>query len=472
MRSNGRQVLGSRYVRRSHVWALALFTVLPAACTSESLPETLPAVETEQVPLTQQQRANATEVFFDVSRGVEGFLPDSEGKPAFASEEYVRLVQDIPDLADRLTHHVSLNVFGATTRQVSWQERRDLRKRDFYRCLPSHPCTTGSSELSAALQTATDASASKLIVIVTPLTLTQPSLTDLATEVMRPLAAALRAHLSVGILGLRLPFSGSVYDLVPNGPYRHDGERGVYVIAIGSYASVRELTDNIAQKYPEDRRKLVIFTGTPVCTMLQSSALLDSWTLSEGIQSTRGLARLHAEGNGETPPQLHLERGADGIEAEFDMSTAEVLCPHVPLLALAPTPEEKLWVFMNQRWQPLDVPLLPAASDDEGKGSTTERENVEQEGMRVRITILSEWTRALLPERTFFYVATLRMRGYAKDARAVRWLKDWTLQMPPEKAPFLRTPLLERLGDLLMTASTQTHESAAVAQLSLVFTTE
>jgi hypothetical protein len=164
---------------------------------------------------------------------------------------------------------LNYHLFGAKVRPLNAAESVRLVQEDVYRCAPGQVCDNQESRLDAVLAEVRQTPADGLSIVVSDLWLSSSTLaTTGAVAVGAPLVAMLGEGRSVGVLGLRAPYQGGVYDLPSGAAYTMAGQRPLYVLLIGPADKVEALRRWYAQDgtagFADGDARFSLFTLDPV----------------------------------------------------------------------------------------------------------------------------------------------------------------------------------------------------------------
>ncbi|WP_159350015.1 hypothetical protein [Roseomonas harenae] len=147
------------------------------------------------------------------------------------------LVLSLPQIVSHVADSVTTFAFGRTIRPVPLAELPRASRPDFFR--------DAESRIGDALNRMETMPADELGLLVTDLFLTGDEIFGGASAIRAPLGRILSDGRSVGLMGIRSGFSGTIFDIPGVRTYDGASERPFYVVATGSLPAVTRLLHRI-----------------------------------------------------------------------------------------------------------------------------------------------------------------------------------------------------------------------------------
>lgn len=232
---------------------LAAFTLTTAACDSKGDAPVEPAsgglaeacVPSDSAranfrPAGEVARATNLAVYIDGSQSMAGFN-NATTRELRPMGDLVALIQSRASDYENAAFYA----FGREIGEISGDAASSYATPGPYNC---SGCDNQESRLDQVLNAATKAGPDTVSVIITDLWLDNKSFAGSPQVALgRPLRAALQAGLSIGVIGIRAPFDGAVYDVPGVGTYRGASELPLYVLAIGPEEDISALQIALTQ---------------------------------------------------------------------------------------------------------------------------------------------------------------------------------------------------------------------------------
>lgn len=208
-------------------------------------------------------------VYVDGSGSMVGFLRASASGELRPFQDFLAKLPSAAAGGRPEQAQLRYHLFGSKVRPLDAAGSVQLVQEAAYQCPPGQVCDNQESRLDAALAEVRKAPADSLSIIVSDLWLSSSTLaTTGAVAVGAPLVAMLGEGRAVGVLGLRAPYQGGVYDLPSGADYTMSGRRPLYVLLIGPTERVEALRRWYAQDgtagFAEGDARFSLFTLDPV----------------------------------------------------------------------------------------------------------------------------------------------------------------------------------------------------------------
>ncbi|WP_198374023.1 hypothetical protein [Neoroseomonas rubea] len=263
---------------------MVIAPLLPAPALA-CLPSGVTVLRRRPVAAQQAQRAPAATVLLDVSGSMAGYVaaPSSgntrptqqrspqrqqQTQPAQPLPEprtFRELVLSLPQIASQVSDRVSAFGFGRTIRALSLSELQRATRPEFYR--------DTESRIGEALSRMEALPGEEIGILATDLFLTGEEVFGGASAIRAPLSRILADGRSVGLMGIRSGFSGTIFDIPVVRTYDGAAERPFYVIVTGPHSAVARLIRRIEVELlsplpptadGSPRSHATIYTKTPI----------------------------------------------------------------------------------------------------------------------------------------------------------------------------------------------------------------
>lgn len=161
----------------------------------------------------------------------------AQPQPLPEARAFRDLVISLPQLASQVSDRISTFAFGRSIRPIPLNELPRSSSPDFYR--------DPESKIGDALARMEALPADEIGILVTDLFLTGEEIFGGASAIRTPLRAILADDRSVGMMGIRSGFSGTIFDIPVVRTYDAAEERPFYVIVTGQQQVVTRLLRRI-----------------------------------------------------------------------------------------------------------------------------------------------------------------------------------------------------------------------------------
>jgi hypothetical protein len=210
-------------------------------------------------------------VFWDGSESIAGYVDGATDS-----------VRPLGDLQPLLASHA--REAGVQAQWLRFGERitplpsgSGLASTGFYRCGRQANCDNQESRIDSVLTRIADRTGPGLDVVVTDLWLSNTAFQGSAEIALgQPIRAVLAKGKSIGVIGLRAPYAGPVYDVPGVGTHSGAHERPLFILLVGSrtevLAAYRTLSRSGSPALSGDRSKFALFTPEPATAWLGASA--------------------------------------------------------------------------------------------------------------------------------------------------------------------------------------------------------
>ncbi|HEY8572740.1 hypothetical protein [Phenylobacterium sp.] len=381
-------------------------------------------------------------VYLDASLSMAGY--------AQAQSQDLRPLGDvlamIPTAAAGKVQYVA---FGRTLKSIASEAARGYASPAPYRCSDKPGCDNLESRIDLVLQDIQRSPPDALSVVVTDLWLSSGAVVGSPQVALGgPLSAMLTEGRAVGVVGLRAPYSGAVYDLPNGGKYEGARERPLFLLLVGPEKAVTQfiskMLDGGSPAFAADRFKYSLFSrasasawragaATPLKVTsvgVTAGAAVPAPTLSHLRQYRVQLGQMKASGG--------------GVEGEFDAARA------VPRGAVWQGPlkaRTHVWLLKN------DGALRRCAGDtwsDYGalngawapvNGSPT----------AAKFSLNANSASGLTAGRTYLVATYLGSAGISTPNPAAAWMRAWSFDSGDAAAVVAKRPTffpVLNLGDI------------------------
>jgi hypothetical protein len=427
--------------------ALALsFAALLAGCGGKSvgkgaacLPEAArPWLASAEAPAAAAS-GGAVDVYVDGSGSMVGYLrgATADRRPLQDLLASLTLVTAEGASAPAATRY---NLFGARIRPLDAARADLLVREDPYLCngaaAAAGPCDNQESRLDVVLGRVAESPPASLAVVVTDLWLSTSEMSASGPmAVGAPVAQMLGQGRAVGVLGVRAPYRGPVYDLPGGGTYAGATARPLYVLLIGPVERVTAVRDGLAKAgvrgFETADARWSLFTTTPASG---AAATATPFQLTGGALTARpvlppsaGIAVQQLTLSAGAALQERVRPGPAGLSAaSFDPATETAMRDGA--VWQGPTRgATKVWRLKGDNpcaadaWTPLaDYP------DGWSEGA---------------FTLAASEASARLPKGgTYLLSGTLTRAGLTTPNPANAWMREWSFNPSTEPAVLAGKP--------------------------------
>lgn len=270
--------------------ALASLTLL-AACGDRAMGQ-LCAPDGAAAPLLAPATvaAGPMRVYWDGSESIAGYVDGATDS-----------VRPLGDLQPLLAAHardsgVAAQWFRFGERVAPLASGSGLASTAFYRCGRQAACDNQESRIDTVLNRMAERTGPGLDVMVTDLWLSNTAFQGSAEIALgQPIRSLLAKGKSIGVIGVRAPYAGPVYDVPGVGTHQGARERPLFVILVGSRTEVlsayRTLSRSGSPALSGERIKFSLFTPEPANAWLgadlpiQTTGDIAAQRLIDGDQS-------------------------------------------------------------------------------------------------------------------------------------------------------------------------------------------
>jgi hypothetical protein len=336
--------------------------------------------------------------------------------------------------------------FGAKITRA--RDPGSLATRASYTCQGERSCDNRQSRMDSVLNAMAASDPSSLNVMVTDLWLDDESFVGSPQVALGgPLRALLRQGRSIGLVGVRAPYSGPIYDLPSKGKYVGASERPMFVLLVGPRSMVlgayAALAKSGSPSFTPERTRFSLFSPAPAQTWLGAAS---------GV---------HASGAAALPTSVLPTDAVGGLpQYRFRMAAAQsgggAVAAHVdaggrilpgavwtgPLTAATKVyllqDEHGLGRCSASAWQ--SYPALRGAwKQSSGSSSAAD------------FSFDSRTGAGVVPGRDYLVVATLGARTVTRPNPADAWIREWGFSPDDEKNYVAKKPKFFKtlnLGDV------------------------
>ncbi len=351
-----------------------------------------------------------------------------------------------------------------------------LATRDSYTCQGHRGCDNRQSRMDSVLNAMAASDPTSLNVMVTDLWLSDDSFTGSPQVALGgPLSALLRQGRSIGLIGVRAPYSGPIYDLPSKGRYMGASERPVFVLLVGPRALVTGAYAALAKagspSFTPERTHFSLFSPAPAQSWLGAASGLHA-SGAAALPTTV----LPADAVGGLPQyrfRMAAAKAGGAISAHVD-GASQVLPGAVwsgPLTASTKVylldDEHGLERCSASAWRPFPA-LRGAWRQTNGSPSAAD------------FTFDARTAAGIVPGRDYLVVATLGAKTVTRPNLADAWIRDWGFSPDEEtgyvakKPKFFKTLNLGDVASLLegALADTTPAQGRDLAQFGFIVKVE
>lgn len=159
------------------------------------------------------------------------------------------LVARLPWIAGGLQRPASFTLFGRDLHPLPAGREASLASDAPYACRPAEtsPCDNQETRLDKVLAAIKDRPADHLAVLVTDLWLTGQDLSAGPSALSGPLSDMLAAGRAIGVVGLKAPYSGPVYDIPNAPPFAGARSHPLFVLLVGPVERVTAFHERLGR---------------------------------------------------------------------------------------------------------------------------------------------------------------------------------------------------------------------------------
>lgn len=422
-------------------------------------------------------RAASAAIFLDVSGSMAGYVsPPRATRPALSGQQqrpvqqanrqplpeprtFRDLIISLPQLASQVSDKVSTFAFGRNIRPIPINELARYSSPQFYR--------DPESKIGDALARLEALPADEIGILVTDLFLTGEEIFGGAAAIRTPLRAILADGRSVGMMGIRSGFSGTIFDIPIVRTYEGAEERPFYVIVTGQQQLVARLLRRIelevlsplAQPTDDSPRSYsTIYTKTPISGGPLPFDLAPSAPSAQVSSLTPGL--------GPNVGQFLFPRGGGAVSGSVslaDLAQGQVLMPDQFQITETVWAETSARSSCGDRWHPyrnLPGPLIALRSSTNAAILT-----VGTTGSIAR----------MLPGVPFLLHAKVTATGISNAPVATAWTRAWNLEardaerFVADRPTFFKTLHLREVATMLEGIVREDYRAQPVGETLLAF---
>jgi hypothetical protein len=295
-------------------------------------------------------------------------------------------------------------------------------------------CDNQESHIDAVLRQIASADRGSLNVVVTDFWLDDKSFAGSPQVALGgPLTDLLRQGRSIGVLGLRAPFKGRIFDFPGGGTYADATERPLFVLIIGPAADVASLYAALAQSNsPAFRAEATHYS-------VFSTHIGHAWVSARNMAPVGGGVSRSAA----IPP----ERLPDQQQFVLHLGTARAQNGRVEGLfdAGAGVRDNAVWSGQlrasTRVWRLQSVGALGGCGLDAwGEIGPLNGAWMPAGGSRARFTVSPQTAAGLLPGGSYFVAGYLGVKRLQMPNPADGWMRDWSFGAAQEASVRARRP--------------------------------
>lgn len=255
------------------LWRVAalLLLVLTAACGDRTIGALCaPADAHPALQAAPKAPVRPVHIYWDGSESIAGYVDGAS-----------QSVRPLGDLQPLIANHARKNGgarwfrFGEAVAPLA--SGNALATTGFYRCRGQTGCDNLESRIDTVLARIAGRTDPGLSIVVTDMWLSNTAFQGSAEIALgQPIRAILAKGQSIGLIGLRAPYAGPVYDVPGVGTHRGARQRPLYVMLIGSRLEVlsayRDLSRSGSPALAAERLRFALFTPEPASDWLGAAA--------------------------------------------------------------------------------------------------------------------------------------------------------------------------------------------------------
>lgn len=404
--------LAVRFLVRSAALSILALT---AACGERTM-GALCAPDTAAAALRPAATAHPgpMNVYWDGSESIAGYIDGA-----------TQSVRALGDLQPLLAAHAQAERtpvrwfrFGQTVTPVA--SGQDLASSRLYRCAGQAGCDNLESRIDVVLARMAAREGPGLDVLVSDMWLSNSAFRGSAEIALgQPIRSLLARGKSIGVVGIRAPYSGPVYDVPGVRTHRGARERPLYVILVGSRIEVlgayRRLSRSGSPALAADRTKFALFTPEP--TNVWAGAI--PFEASGDVRALRLVDGQHADALPQFRVSLEsLRSGRSTLRARIPVGVNAVPGAYWRGSLGGRT---RVWrrsgACGDSAWTS-EPPLSGSLAMTDDGGAT--------------FSLTGDSAANLVPGGDYLIQADLTTRTLAPGGAETRWMRDWSVS--PERA--------------------------------------
>jgi len=429
--------VGRRSAARSAAGAL-LLSLLHSPAVACLPPDVFVPVRRASRADAQAARAAAATILIDVSGSMAGYVapprPAAPARHQLAQPVEVPeprvfrdLVLSLPQIAAQVADKVTALAFGRAIRPLPLSDLAHAGQPAFYR--------DAESRIGDALARMEALPGDEVGVLLTDLFLTGEEVFGGAAAIRAPLGHIMADGRSVGLMGIRSGFAGTIFDIPGGRTYNGATERPFYVVATGPLPAVARLLRRIEVELlaplpppPDSARRfqVTIYTKAPISGGPLALAMLPEAPAVVTSSLTPGLAPEIS--------QFSLPGAAGAAAARIplaDLAIGPVLFPDIF------TVEETVWAeassraACSERWLRYRSLPRPLATVSHRNGTLV-------------LSVGGSSIARLPPGVPFLVRAKVTATGISEAPAATAWTRAWSLEAREAAAFVASRPRLFR----------------------------
>jgi hypothetical protein len=389
-------------------------------------------------PNAQATRASGVTILIDVSGSMAGYVAPprttapvrpQQVQPVEVPEPRVfrDLVLSLPQIAAQVADKVTALAFGRTIRPLPLSDLARAGQPAFYR--------DAESRIGDALARMEALPGDEVGVLLTDLFLSGEEVFGGAAAIRAPLGRILADGRSVGLMGIRSGFAGTIFDIPGGRTYDGATERPFYVVATGPLPAVVRLLRRIEVELlaplppPPDsvrRFQLTIYTKTPIFSGPLALAMLPEAPAVAASSLTSGL--------GPEIGQFSFPRAAGAAAARVpltDLAIGPVLFPDVFAVEETVWAEASSRAACSERWLRYRSLPGPLAAVSHRNGALV-------------LSVGGDTIARLPPGVPFLVQVQVTATGISEAPAATAWTRAWSLEARETDAFVASRPRLFR----------------------------
>jgi hypothetical protein len=390
------------------------------------LPPGLPA-EAVGLPSTRPRPPVTLHLYLDGSLSMAGYADGAAANVRPLGD----LLAILDGLSERAKAPLTYERFGARRAPLSKTAALEFAQPKAYRCNGASGCDNQESRIDQVLQAVRSSPPGQVGIVVTDLWLSNTAFAGSPQVALgAPLTDLLQQGRAVGVLGVRAPFSGRLYDL-PGQPMLK-GSRPLFVLIIGREADVLAVRNAFANSgspaFSADRSRFSVFSAAP--TNPWRAAVKPVGSSGAGAVQSVVASDLMAPSL-----QQFRYRPSQGGSLVAVVDAAAGPPPNAvwsgPLAGAT-----KVWVLADER----------ALGRDCGKawrpfgGLSNAWASVPGRPTAGRFTLSPGNSSVLLPGKTYMIAASLAPKRLDTPNPAAGWMREWNLRSEDQDGVARRPP--------------------------------
>jgi hypothetical protein len=219
-------------------------------------------------------------VFFDANPNMRGFISKGSTDKNDAIS-YKDVVHVVPHALSKISSSVRYQKISGTVSPIPVSGLLQVGNPEFYQCpngIPLADCNRTKTHVGNFISLAANLPASSFFVLASDLSIDGNLLLDNKTgSIKKSLETIIQSGRAIGVLGYKVPFTGTIFGLPSGRRYTDAHSRPVFLLAIGARDKVLRfhqlLKDDFGDRLSDEDNNFLVFTNQ----LIQKSLIGDNW---------------------------------------------------------------------------------------------------------------------------------------------------------------------------------------------------